>query len=290
MPRKDSKLRPEFLTGTGILIIHAAAAYAIWRMCTTGFSGRAWLALALMWAISMAGVTLGYHRHLTHEAFRCAPWLEKVLYAMAALSLEGKSGWWGDVHFQHHVFTDREGDPHRPAEFGGGFAGWFWAHMGWMFFDILPAPSDYKHQDRFRESPSVRWQEAWYPLLVASTFAIPFAIAGWDGVLLGGFFRIVACWHITWSTNSFCHVFGDHAHAIDDSVRVIETRGARNFPAWCLFEILAILSMGEFWHANHHARQHSARLGWRWFEFDPGAWIVLAAERLGLVWQVRGPT
>ena len=283
------KLRPELQRGAGILFIHGVAAYAILQMCTTGFSGRAWFTLVLMWALSAGGVTLGYHRHLTHQSFRCAPWLEKSLYVLAAFSLEGNGMWWGAVHHQHHVFTDREGDPHRPDEFGG-FKGLFWSHMGWLFFENIPAPTGYTSPVRFEEDGSIRWQKRWYPLFVITTFALPFAIAGWDGLLLGGFFRIAACWHLTWSTNSFCHVFGGHAHTLDGSAQTLDTHGARNFPVWCVFNLFAILSMGEFWHANHHARQRSARFGWRWFEFDPGGWIILLAKRFGIFTHVRQST
>ena len=151
----------------------------------------------------------------------------------------------------------------------------------------MPPAEGYEAPKRFQENPALIWQKRYYWLLAFSGVLIPYAIAGWDGVLLAGFFRMAFGWHVIWSVNSLCHIFG--SHATKASGKAYDTRKARNFPLWCFFSILALLSGGEFWHANHHAQQKSAYLGWRWFELDPGKWVVWILEKLGLVQDITLP-
>lgn len=277
------KFPEKFTSGTAlaIVVMHVIACCVVWHMFTAHFPIKAWLAFVLMWGVSLSGTTLGYHRYATHRAFRCPPFFEKLLYFFAATAFQGTGIWWAESHAQHHAYADEDGDPHRPGEFGGGFRGFLWSHMLWLFFETKQAPPDYPRPKRFREDASLTWQKRYYLPLALCGFAIPYLIAGWNGVLLAGFFRVVICWHITWSVNSFCHVFG--SHAVDASGKIFETGTARNFPLWCLFSIFAVLSWGEFWHANHHARQRSAYLGWRWYEFDPGGWAIRIAKKFGIV-------
>ena len=285
----------------GIVVLHGIAAYVLlwrmftfdfsrdpWRMATINFSWNAWLALFFMWGISgVLGISVGYHRFMVHRAFTCRPSVEKALYLLAATALQGDGISWGETHTQHHAHPDKKGDPHRPSEFCGGLRGWFWSHMAWICFKIIPAAPGYEAPQHFRRNPALLWQKKYYWWLALSGLVFPYALAGWDGVLLAGFFRIVFVWHIIWSINSLCHIFG--SPATSESGKVLKTQNARNFPLWCLFGVFGFISGGESWHANHHARQKSAYLGWRWYEIDPGRWAIAFFKKLGLVSDVRLP-
>lgn len=282
------KFKP--LTALAIVLIHAVAGYTIWKMFHGGFPPAAWWTLILMWATTVMSVTVVYHRYMTHRAFSVAsPVLQKILYALPTVALQGDGIWWGEAHWRHHAYADAEGDPHRPTEFGGGLKGFIWSHVGWIVFEFAPAPSpEYRPSPHFRESAALRWQKKYYlPLGIALAFGVPFLFAGWNGVLLAGFFRLAFCWNVTWAVNSFCHVIGGHAK--DSAGHPLETRRARNFPLHCLWNICALISAGEFWHANHHARPRSAFLGWNALQFDPGGYIVSIGETLGLFHDVELP-
>ena len=282
------KFRPHI--AVWLISFHSIAAYAVWRMFTTGYSGPAWVMLAVIWILAGEGISVAYHRYLTHRSFRCKAAFERIHYALASLAFQGTGQAWAENHTQHHAFADAPGDPHRPSEFGSGFLrtilGWFWSHMLWICF--LPVrPPNYVSPTRFREDTSLRWQKRYYGIFAASGLVIPYLAAGWDGLLLAGFFRIVAEWHVIWSVNSLCHMIG--SHATDAAGNRLESRNARNFPLHCLYGTLGLLSFGEFWHAEHHTEQGSARLGKKWYQLDPGWYSVLLAEKLGLVWNVQRP-
>lgn len=274
-------------TVLAIVFVHVVAGYGIYRL-HEGYSSAAWWAFGLTWAANVLSITVVNHRYMTHLAFKVkSALLEKIMYAMPTGAFQGDGIWWGETHWRHHVHEDAPGDPHRPAEFGGGLKGFLWAHVGWMLFELAPAPSpNYRPSSHFRQSAGLRWQKKYYlPLGLAFCFGIPYLIAGWDGLLLAGFVRLALCWNISWSVNSFCHAIGGHAK--DSAGKIIETRQARNFPLHCLLNILAILSGGEFWHANHHARPRSAYMGWYWHQIDPGGIVVTLGEKVGLFTDVR---
>ncbi len=273
------------MTALGMLLFHIVAGYAVWRMFTTGFSAAAWYSFVVLWIIAMIGVSVGYHRHATHQSFECHWLVERILYWFAAMAWEGTGIIFGRDHTRHHTFTDLPGDTHSPKEYGGGFRGFLWSHMGWLIFDAVPV-ANYQTPLRFRKDPSLIWQKRYYLPLALSGFALSFFTAGWDGVYLG-FLRVVLAWHVTWGVNSLCHMFG--THAVDGSGHALDTRYARNFPLHCVLNIFALISGGEFWHGNHHAHQGSAYLGWRWYEFDPGRWVIQLMEHLRLAWNVRIP-
>lgn len=285
MTIRGRKFQPAMFAG--LAFVHAGAGVALWQMFHGGFPLSAWVLLGVLYMVTVLGITLCYHRLMTHKAYECPRWLKRVLYACTAPSLEGPGSEWGPTHYRHHVFSDHEGDPHRPDDFNGGFRGLLWSHMGWLVFEFAPAPAGYETPAHFETDPDIRWQKKYYWPLASLGFLVPLATAGWEGLLLAGFLRIVVCWHVTWAVNSFCHVFG--SPAMDNDGNVLASGKARNFPRLAVFWVLAFISGGEFWHANHHARQRSAYLGWRWYEVDPGGWCIRVFEKMGLAWNVRKP-
>jgi stearoyl-CoA desaturase (Delta-9 desaturase) len=241
---------------------------------------------AAMYLISAIGVTVGFHRLLTHRAFQTRPSLRYALAVMGSSSLQGPVIDWVADHRKHHAYTDCDGDPHSPhAGHGAGLRGMvrgLWhAHVGWLF-DTHGQASSRRFARDLVEDPGMRRVNRAFPLIALASLLLPFALglalsggvlaAGLTALLWAGLVRIFLVHHITWSINSICHFFGARRFDIDDkSTNVF----------W-----LALPSLGEAWHHNHHAFPRSAFHGLRWYELDPSGWLILAMARVGLAWDV----
>jgi stearoyl-CoA desaturase (Delta-9 desaturase) len=242
------------------------------------------LLFAVMYCVSTGGVTVGFHRLLTHRAFQTYKPLEYLLAAFGSMAVEGPVIGWVSDHRRHHAFADEDGDPHSPHGHGDGFAGtlrglWH-AHLGWLFDHPTAEDAD-KHAPDLLDDRGMRVMHRLFGPLVIAGLAIPF-LAGWGlrGELVGGFtalfwaglVRIFLVHHVTFSINSICHFFGRRRFRTDDqSTNVF----------W-----LALPSLGESWHHNHHAFPRSALHGLRWWELDPSGWVIRAMRRMGLAWNV----
>jgi len=233
--------------------------------------------LATTYLFCGLGITVGYHRLLTHRAFQTAKPLEYAFAIAGSLAVQGDPITWVADHRKHHAFPDREGDPHSPhTGDGAGLRGLWHAHVGWMFESHGRAERARYAPDLVEDAGMRRITRA-FPWLVAATFALP-ALAGFlvhggvggalRGLLWGGAVRIFFVHHVTWSINSVCHYLGTRRFDTDDESRNV---------FW-----LALPSFGESWHHNHHAFPRSARQGLRRFELDPSAWVITALERVGL--------
>ncbi|HEY6286817.1 MAG TPA: acyl-CoA desaturase [Ktedonobacteraceae bacterium] len=223
-----------------------------------------WTDIALLIAFNVIaglGVTIGYHRMLTHRSFQPNPVVKFIFLAFGSMAVEGPALQWAATHIKHHAHSDREGDPHSPVE------GFWHAHMGWMFKTNDADPNVYCRN--LVRDPMVVFMSSTFFLWVILSLAIPFAIGGWTGLLWGGLVRIFFTHHITWSVNSVCHTFGK---------REFETRDqSRN--EW----VVGLLGFGEGWHNNHHAFPRSAFHGLHWWQFDLSGYVIWTLERVGLV-------
>src|SRR5581483_9246228 len=231
--------------------------------------------LAAMYVITAVGITVGFHRLLTHRAFQTYPWLERTFAVMGSLSVQGSVLDWVADHRKHHAHTDREGDPHSPhVGHGSGLRGLWHAHTGWLM--ETQGQADWKrYAAELYADPKMKRIGKSFPWLAFASLAIPtlagFALHGFTaagalrGLVWGGFVRIFFVHHITWSVNSVCHFFGRRRFDIEDRSTNV---------AW-----LSLLSLGESWHHNHHAFPRSARHGLRWYELDPSALIIGGLER-----------
>jgi stearoyl-CoA desaturase (delta-9 desaturase) len=240
--------------------------------------------MLLMYVISGYGVTLGFHRLLTHRSFQTFKPVEYTLAILGSLAVQGPVMSWVADHRKHHAHTDKEGDPHSPHGHGGGFkgavAGLWYAHMGWLFKASGTAEHARYAKDLY-EDPGMRvihrtfalWATVGILIPAGLGFAIDGTLAGAvTAALWGGPVRIFALHHVTWSINSICHFFGTRRFDVEDhSTNVF----------W-----LSLLSFGESWHHNHHTFPRSAMHGLRAWEVDPTAWLIRGMRRLRLAWNV----
>jgi len=251
--------------------------------------GIGWFDLGLaiaMYVVTGFGVTIGYHRLLTHGSFRPRRWLKIVLAVAGSMAFEGSIISWTSIHRRHHVYSDRPGDPHSPVRPGNRLAdriGGLWhAHAGWLF--------QRNRVDAQRWSPDlladkdIAFISSTTPAWMVASLVIPFAL-GWAvtqslwgaflALLWGGLVRIFVLHHITWSINSVCHVFGRQPFRTKDQ--------SRNVP------LLALVSFGESWHNAHHAFPALARHGVDRWQLDPSASAIALFERLKWASEVRWP-
>lgn len=241
---------------------------------------------AIFYVFSGLGVTVGFHRLLTHRSFLAKRWLRIALAIAGSFALEGSATSWVALHRRHHVYSDREGDPHSPNLSGTGpskmLKGFIHAHAGWLYTGEEADPARWA-PDLLVDS-DIRIVSALAPLWAILTFALPaligFAATGtlagmFDCLLWAGLVRIFLLHHITWSTNSVCHMFGSRPFTTKDL--------SRNFAPF------AILSFGEAWHNGHHAFPSSARHGLIPGQIDISAKVISIFERLGLASNIRTP-
>jgi stearoyl-CoA desaturase (Delta-9 desaturase) len=240
--------------------------------------------LAGMYVLTGLGITVGYHRLFTHRAFEAKAAVRYGLAILGSMGVQGSIGDWVADHRKHHAFPDQEGDPHSPhghgEGLGGALRGLWYAHMGWLVH-TQGAASKRRFAPEIYEDPGLRRIDRGFELLVGASLLIPFLL-GWaisgelagglTALLWGGLVRLFFLHHITWSINSVCHFFGD---------RRFDTQDESTNVFW-----LALPSLGEAWHHNHHAFPRSAGHGLRLRELDPSAWVIAALERLGLAYNV----
>jgi stearoyl-CoA desaturase (Delta-9 desaturase) len=242
----------------------------------------------VMYLLTGFGVTIGFHRMLTHRSFQTSKPVEYAFAVLGSMSVQGPVINWVADHRKHHAHTDEEGDPHSPhvtdghgSGVRGMLHGLFHAHIGWLMTEHGQARRT-KYARDLMEDPGMRSIHRAFVPIVLTGFAVPavlgFALTGGEvagaltGLLWGGFVRVFLLHHVTWSINSICHVFGRRRFATDDhSTNVF----------W-----LALPSLGEAWHHNHHAFPRAAVHGLRRTELDPSGWVIGVMERLGLAWDV----
>jgi len=281
---------------TGVLIalwsfvvIPFAALIAAVPVAWGGFLSWTDVGLAVFfYVVSGLGVTMGFHRYLTHGSFKAKRPLRIALAVAGSLAIQGDVNQWVADHRRHHAFSDVEGDPHSPWRYGAsvrGLAkGLVYSHVGWLFHREL--------SNRARFAPDLEADRAsrrvssLFPLLVAISMLSPALLGGlitwsWQGALTAffwaGLVRVGLLHHVTWSINSICHVFGERPFAVRDGDK------AANF--WPL----AILSFGESWHNLHHSDPTCARHGALRGQVDPTARVIWLFEKLGWVYDVRWP-
>ncbi len=241
--------------------------------------------LAVTYLLTGVGITVGFHRLLTHRSFKTSSPMRVLLAALGSAAIEGPVIEWVSNHRKHHRFSDRPGDPHSPhvghgEGWRGALGGLIHAHLGWILAGDAMACRERYAKDLLAD-PGVRFVDRTFLVWVLAGLAFPFALGvaltgsiagGLTGLLWGGAVRIFCLHHATFSINSLCHFFGRRGFVTDDQSRNL---------LW-----LSLPTLGEAWHNNHHAFPSSARHGLRWWQLDPSAWLIAVLERVGLVWDV----
>ena len=218
------------------------------------------------------GITLSYHRQLSHRSFSTPKWLEYVLAYCGVLAGQGDPIEWVSTHRYHHLHTDTPLDPHSPYE------GFWWSHVGWIFDNAvtLRRVGDRNNAGDLESQYFYRWLQATLAWHVIGQFVVLYALGGWPLTVWAGALRIVWVYHVTWFVNSAAHVWGHQTYNSGDLSR-------NNW--W-----VGILAFGEGWHNNHHAFKYSARHGMEWWQFDATWTIIRALEFAGLAHNVKLPT
>ncbi|MCD6638337.1 MAG: acyl-CoA desaturase [Nocardioides sp.] len=239
-----------------------------------------------LYAVTCAGITVGYHRYFTHKSFKPRRGVKVALAVAGSMAVQGPLVRWVADHRKHHKFSDRDGDPHSPWKYGESISalwkGLWHAHLGWLF-DEEQTPQHKYAPDLLKDRDLVRVsRDFWVWTLVS--LAIPPVVGGlvtwsWQGALTaffwGSLVRVALLHHVTWSINSICHTIGERPFLSRD----------KSANVWWL----AIPSMGESWHNLHHADPTCARHGVLKGQVDISARIIWLLEKLGWVSDVRWP-
>ncbi len=246
-------------------LVHLASFAAIW-------TGVTWqsvvLCIVLYWGRIFA-IGAGYHRYFSHRAYSTSRVFQFILAVACQSTLQKSVLWWAAKHRHHHLHSDTEDDVHSPRH-----TGFLYSHMGWIFakrhdtFDMVKVAD-------FAKYPELMWlhrHERWPAYALA---VLCFLIAGWPGLVVGFFWSTCLVFHGTFCINSLAHVRGSKRYVTGDD--------SRN--NW----LLAIFTMGEGWHNNHHACQSSVRQGFRWWEYDPTFYLLTVLSWCGVVWDLKSP-
>ncbi len=274
------------LTGLVTVLPFIALGFAMWQLWERALHWHDLVVFVATYVPLTLGITVGFHRHLTHRAFKTHRWVRGTLAALGSAAIEGPVISWVADHRKHHAFSDRHGDPHSPhVDAGHGWrgvlSGLLHAHVGWLFIHTQRARKERYAPDLIAD-PTISFVNRtfflWVLLGLAFPFWLGFALSGgsWfgaaTGLLWGGAVRMLVLHHVTYSINSICHVFGRRRFETSDQSRNV---------AW-----LSLPSLGEAWHNNHHAFPTSAAHGLRWWEIDLSALVIRAMEKTGLAWDV----
>lgn len=252
-------------TTIALIIIHLSALFAF---LPSLFSWQAvGLCFFLHWLTAGCGITLGWHRLLTHRSFQTPKWLEYLLVICGTLAMQGGPIWWVGLHRHHHLYSDQDVDHHDASK------GFWWSHLGWMFRQVTVEQEIPRFTQDIAGDPLYQFLDRYFFQVQLVFLGLLYLIGGWSFLIWGGFVRLVLVYHSTWLVNSATHKFG---------YRTYES-GDRSTNCWWV----ALVAYGEGWHNNHHTFQYSARHGLKWWEIDL-TWIMIQGlQRLGLARKIK---
>jgi stearoyl-CoA desaturase (Delta-9 desaturase) len=247
------------------VLVHLGCFAAIW----TGVTLEALvICIALYW-LRIFAIGAGYHRYFSHRSYSTSRAFQFVLAFMSQTTTQKSVIWWASKHRHHHLHSDTGHDVHSPRHHG-----FIYSHLGWIFSRKHDAPDMAKVSDLTRY-PELMWLHKFEVLPAVLLAGLCFLLAGWSGLVVGFLWSTVLVYHATFCINSLAHVSGRKRYVTGDD--------SRN--NW----LLAVFTMGEGWHNNHHAYQSSVRQGFKWWEIDPTYYLLRALSWTGLVWDLKTP-
>jgi stearoyl-CoA desaturase (delta-9 desaturase) len=247
------------------ILVHLGCFAAIW----TGVTWQALvICIALYW-LRIFAIGAGYHRYFSHRAYTTSRAFQFVLAFLSQTTTQKSVIWWASKHRHHHLHSDTEHDVHSPRHHG-----FIYSHVGWIFARRHDGPDLAKVSDLTRY-PELMWLHRYEQVPAIVLALLCFLIAGWSGLVVGFLWSTVLVYHATFCINSLAHVSGRKRYVTGDD--------SRN--NW----LLAVFTMGEGWHNNHHAYQSSVRQGFKWWEIDPTYYLLRAMSWTGLVWDLKTP-
>jgi len=255
--------------------LHLGCFAVIW----VGISPFAVATAVALYLLRMFAITAFYHRYFAHKSFKTSRWLQFLFALIGASATQRGPLWWAAHHRQHHRHADKNNDPHSPRQ------GFIWSHMGW-FLSRKYFKADLSLVPELLRFPELRWLDRYdivVPVLLAVLLYVTGEVlaawqpalntSGWQLVVWGYFISTVVLIHATLLINSLAHRVGSRRYPTRDDSR-------NNF--W-----LALLTLGEGWHNNHHYHAASARQGFYWWEIDISFYLLWCLEKAGLIWDVR---
>lgn len=225
------------------------------------------LAVLLHWITGGLGITLGFHRLVTHRSFETPKWLEYFLIFCGSLTCEGGVIEWVGLHRMHHKHSDGKGDPHDSSR------GFWWSHMVCWLYHIPEEQEIHRYTQDIADDPVYQFLENYFFPIQVAFGVLLYLLGGWPFVVWGIFVRLVVVFHCTWFVNSATHMFGYRTYDCDD----------RSTNCWWV----ALVTYGEGWHNNHHAFQYSARHGLKWWEIDLTWMTIQLLQAVGLARKVK---
>ena len=247
------------------ILVHLACFGVIWTGVTPL---AAWMAVGLYF-VRMWAVTAGYHRYFSHRSYKTSRVFQFLLALLGQTSAQRGVIWWAAVHRHHHLHSDTPEDVHSPRHMG-----FLHSHVGWIFRPKR-RQADYSTVQDLTRYAELVWLDR-HPYLPAAALAVlTFVIGGWPGLVVGFFISTVVLYHCVFFINSLAHVVGKQRYVTGDDSK-------NNW--W-----LALITLGEGWHNNHHHYQSATAQGWRWYEIDVSYYVLKAMSWLRLVWDMRAP-
>ena len=260
--------------GQGDIVYPAVVPFVAAHLgCLAAFwSGVTWEALAIGFALywlRIFGIGAGYHRYFSHRSYEASRAVQFGLAVLAQTSAQSSVLWWAAKHRHHHLHADTGEDVHSPLH-----TGFFYSHVGWIF-DRRNAGTDMVRVDDLARYPELRFLHRFEYVPAIALAVACYGLAGWSGLVVGFMWSTVAVYHATFCINSLAHVRGRQVYVTGDT--------SRN--NW----LLALFTMGEGWHNNHHAYQASVRQGFRWWQVDPTFYVLWTLCRLGVIRNLKAP-
>jgi stearoyl-CoA desaturase (delta-9 desaturase) len=247
------------------VLVHLVCFAVLW----TGFTTTAVVMAAVLYFARMWALTGGYHRYFSHRSYKTSRVFQFLIALLGQSSAQRGVVWWSAMHRHHHLHSDTPDDIHSPRHMG-----FFHSHVGWIFRPRR-STADYSLVPDLVKYPELMWLDR-HPYLPAVLLAVAtFVVGGWPGLVVGFFMSTVVLYHCVFFINSLAHVVGSQRYLTGDDSK-------NNW--W-----LALITLGEGWHNNHHYYQSATAQGWRWYEVDISYYVLKVLSWLGLVWDLRAP-